>query len=197
MRTIQLTLYKFNELSEDAQDSAVEAQQFINLHDGWHEHIYEKHRMLAVEAGFGVGEQYHSGFWSQGDGAMFTYNDLSQKLLKEAVQKLTISDEQKELLSTAYLSGHCKHSGHYYHEYSADHRISIEQDSFEHSEELQGLIDDYHHFLENLILLQYAVLCQNMYEDLTETYYELTSRKAVIEAIEANDLEFYEDGCEA
>jgi hypothetical protein len=197
MRTIQLTLYKFNELSEDAQDNAVEAQQFINLYDGWHEHIYEKHKMLAVEAGFGVGEQYHSGFWSQGDGAMFTYSDLDPKLLKEAVDRLFMTREQKDLLSTAYLSGYGKHSGHYYHEHSADHHINLEQDSFEQSDKLQYLIDEHYTAVEHYIKQLYRSLCTDLYEDLKSTYYELTSRKAVIEAIEANDLEFYEDGCEA
>lgn len=194
MRKIELTLYKFDELSEEAQDQAVESQEYINLYDGWHEFVHEKHRNIAVDAGFGVHRIYHSGFWSQGDGAMFTYNDLSQKLLKEAVQKLEISHEEKELLSTAYLSGHAKHSGHYYHEHSADHSISLEQDSFEHNEQLQNLIDDWFLSIENYIILKYQQLCEDLYDDLQSTYYELTSRKAVIEAIISNDLEFYEDG---
>lgn len=194
MRTVELTLYKVNELSEDAQDKAIESQEYINLYDDWYEFVYEKHRNIAVNAGFGVHKQYHSGFWSQGDGAMFTYNDLSQKLLKEAVDKLEISEQEKELLSTAYLSGHAKHSGHYFHEHSADHSISLEQDSFEHNEQLQNLIDDHFLLIENYIVLKYVKLCEDLYEDLRSTYYELTSREAVIEAIVSNDLEFYEDG---
>lgn len=194
MRTIQVELYKFNELSQEAQNSAVESEQYVNLYDDWHEHVYEKHKRIATEAGFGVKDQYHSGFWSQGDGAMFTYNDLDPKLLKEAVHSLFMTREQKDLLSTAYLSGHGKHSGHYYHEHSADHHINLEVDGSEESDKLQSLIDEHYTAVEHYITKLYRSLCQDLYKDLRSTYYELTSREAIIEGIEANDLEFYEDG---
>lgn len=194
MRTIQVELYKFNELSQEAQDKAVESEQSINVYDDWHDFIYEKHKRIATEAGFGVEDQYHSGFWSQGDGAMFTYNDLDPKLLKEAVDKLEISEQEKELLSTAYLSGHGKHSGHYYHENSADHYLNLEVDGSEESDKLQSLIDEHYSAVEHYITKLYRSLCLDLYEDLKSTYEYLTSREAIIEGIEANDLEFYESG---
>lgn len=194
MRTIQVELYKLSELSQEAQDKAVESEKLINLHDDWHSYLQEKHKRIGTEAGFGVDKIYFNGFWSQGDGAMFTYKDLDPKLLKEAVHSLFMTREQKDLLSTAYLSGHGKHSGHYYHEHSADHHINLEVDGSEESDKLQSLIDEHYTAVEHYITKLYRSLCQDLYKDLRSTYYELTSREAIIEGIEANDLEFYEHG---
>lgn len=48
MRTIETTVYKFEELTEEAQQKAVENLYDINL-DHWHESIYEDAKMIEIK----------------------------------------------------------------------------------------------------------------------------------------------------
>jgi len=194
MRTIQVELYKFDELSQEAQDKAVQQLEQVNLHDDWFDFLYQKHTDIATEAGFQVDRMYFSGFWSQGDGAMFTYSRLDRKLLDQAVQSLALPQWKKEILQNGYLSGSGKHSGRYYHSRSVDHHIYLEVDGMWGYPNIEDLIAVYGEAVEAYVIETYEKLCDSLYEDLRETYYELTSREAILEAIEANDFEFYEDG---
>lgn len=73
MRTeaITLSIYKFRELSNKAQDKAI--QDFIEHGmDGWDEGVLECAKDALSALGFsGINIEY-SGFWSQGDGARVT-----------------------------------------------------------------------------------------------------------------------------
>lgn len=76
MRTIETTLYTFDELNEQAK---CRARDWYRGDDGgldydWWDYTYEDFRTIAAILGFSVdanGIQF-SGFWSQGDGASFS-----------------------------------------------------------------------------------------------------------------------------
>ena len=48
MKTITITVYKFNELSEEAQRKALEKLSDINLTNNWHEEIYNNAEKIGV-----------------------------------------------------------------------------------------------------------------------------------------------------
>jgi len=194
MRIVEVELYQFDELSEEAKDAAVEALDQINIVDDWWDGVYYKHTQLMEQAGFQVDRLYFSGFWSQGDGAMFTYTGLSRKLLDEAVQSLTLPQWKKSILQNGYLSGTGKHSGHYYHSRSVDHDIYLEVDGMWGHSNIEDLFAVYGEAVEAYIVKTYEKLCDSLYEDLEDTYYGLTCRQAIVDTLKDQEREFYENG---
>jgi len=73
MRTFieEVKVYKFNELSDEAKQKAIENLHDLNTSYDWDQFITDdfKEKMNAI--GFVVSNTYFSGFWSQGDGACF------------------------------------------------------------------------------------------------------------------------------
>lgn len=195
MKTIELNLYEFNELSDVAKEVAIEFYMNINVHDGWYEHVSDKHKDLIEKAGFDIKDIYYTGFWSQGDGAMFTYKGLENTLLHQAVDTLQLPEWKKRVLKNGYLSGRGIHSGMYYHYNSCDHQIYLETDNGVHYyKNIEELFATYEGEVESYIKDLYKTLCDSLYRDLSNTYDELTSREAVIEGIEANEYLFLESG---
>src|SRR6266516_6387233 len=72
MQTVTITIYKFDELSEDAKKRALEQMRDNNTEVGdWWQFVYEDWQTKLEENGFFAVTIYFSGFWSQGDGASF------------------------------------------------------------------------------------------------------------------------------
>ena len=203
MRTIEIKLYKFEELSEEAKQKVIEKMYDINVDDAfWYEFIYEDFEEKAKQAGFDVSRGkrelniYWSGFWSQGDGAMFEYDGLDKSLLIEFVDQLKLSPMRKQWLkSQVIISGNGKHSGHYYHENCCYHSINFEP-NFQWSEAINfnNWIESFIEEFENFVIDKYKDLCKELYRSLEKEYEYQTSKEAIIETIQANDYEFTEDG---
>lgn len=194
MRTVETKVYTFEELSDEAKQVALDRHREINAHDGWWDPIYEGLTEKAKEAGFEVQDIYFSGFWSQGDGAMFTYKGFNDNILKGFVAQLQLSEEDKQLiLSQGVVSGKGLHRGHYYHEKSCDHYVYLESNDpdFEYATDL---IDGLDGAFENYVTEVYEDLCGQLYKDLEEYYNELTSDEYVGEMLIENEYEFTEDG---
>jgi hypothetical protein len=66
------TTYHYNELPEGAKDVA--RRHYIEhwVHDDWYDYIYIEAKDDGAVQGFDVDDIFFSGFWSQGDGAMWT-----------------------------------------------------------------------------------------------------------------------------
>jgi hypothetical protein len=66
------TTYHYNELPEYARQKA-RAHYIENwIYDDWYDHIYEDAKEEGASKGFDIDDIAFSGFWSQGDGAMWT-----------------------------------------------------------------------------------------------------------------------------
>ena len=70
--TITKTYLKFTELSESCQDKVVNKLSDINIISDWHESVYEYYDSKLKALGFYDIKMEFSGFYSQGDGAIFT-----------------------------------------------------------------------------------------------------------------------------
>jgi hypothetical protein len=73
MRTIETTIYEFDELSDDAKEKALDKCRDWSVDHDWWEYLFESRAEQWAEKGYSVDPKdiHFSGFWSQGDGACF------------------------------------------------------------------------------------------------------------------------------
>jgi len=196
MRTIEKQLYTFDELNDKAKAKALEKLYDINTTFDWQDCVYDEFKCDASNAGFNVNQIYYSGFWSQGDGAMFEY-DTEDKLRIEFIKSLNLSPmREKWLTDLTYANCSGKHSGHYYHSKCVSHSITFEADGAHWLQypNINKWIESYYEHFYEFIVDKYENLCDNLYTSLEKEYDYLTSEEQIIETIKANDYEFYEDG---
>lgn len=197
MRTITKTLFTFEELSEEAKEKAIEKQRNCEyyLDYEWWDFVYEDFHQKIKDKGFDITKIYFSGFWSQGDGAMFEYDGLDSKLLDEAADTLDLPNWKKSILKNGYISGKGRQSGHYYHENSCSHNIYVETDNgMQQYYNIERLFDTFHIDIENYIEELYVNLCGELYSALEKEYEYLMSDECISEHLEANMYEFEKDG---
>jgi len=195
MKTKQVNIFKFNELSDNAKESARQWWREGGLDSEWYEYTIDKTDNALEMIGFNNIKISFSGFCSQGDGACFTGNYEYQKgALKdvkeefpqwEALHELT---EQLQLINRRYfyqLAFKLEHSGRYSHENSVTVDYVERLDGFEINgevelfEELQCIVREF---------------MQEIYIMLESEYDHLTSDEQVDEAIIINEYEFDENG---
>ena len=72
MLETEQSTFKYHELPEDAKDVA--RRNYIEhwIHDDWYDYIYTDAKDEGFDKGFDIDDISFSGFWSQGDGAMWT-----------------------------------------------------------------------------------------------------------------------------
>ena len=194
MRIVETKVYTFEELAENSQQIAIDNHRDVNTYDGWWEPIFEGITEEAEQAGFHVGNIYFSGFWSQGDGAMFEYTTLGDTLLNKFVDQLDLSPMRKSWLRTqTFAQSEGKHSGHYYHENCCSHVVDFEPNFSTYGnfwEWIGSFADQY----EEFVIAEYKKLCGELYSRLSTYNDELTSDEEVAETIIMNEWEFDVDG---
>ena len=194
MRTISVNLFSFDELSEDIQSKVIDNFRDINVDHDWWEHVYEAFK---EDCEFEVDRIYFSGFCSQGDGAMFEYSRVPDTLKASFIEGLKLSPMRKAwLMNNVSVSGHGKHSGHYYHENSCYHDIYWEVDNgdLNWSTRFYQWIESFYGEFEDYVIEIYKDKCQDLYRDLEKEYDCLTSDEQVRETILCNEYEFNEYG---
>lgn len=165
MKTIEVILYKFAELSEQAKKKAVENLCDINVDHDWWNSTYEDAERIGLKiTGFDLDRNRHAT-------GKFIWNakDVAEAILKEHGEKCETHQTAKDFLEKA-LPLIEKESEIDYRDYDLEGEISDLEDDF-----LKSLLEDYS------IMLQ------------KESEY-LQSEKAIIETIEANDYDFTENG---
>jgi hypothetical protein len=194
MRVVETKVYTFEELSATAKEVAIENHRDVNTYDGWWEPIFEGITEQAEAKGFHVGNIYFSGFWSQGDGAMFEYTTLGDTLLNNFVDQLDLSPLRKEWLrSQAFAQSEGTHRGHYYHENCCSHNVDFEPNFSTYGnfwEWIGSFADQY----EQFVIAEYKTLCRELYSRLSKYNDELTSDQEVADTIIMNEWEFDVDG---
>lgn len=197
MTTVEIKVYQFDELSDEAKEKAREWFREGNLHHNWFESIYEDFKERAEEDGFNVTEIYFSGFWSQGDGAMFEYDYLSDKLRLEFINQLGLSAMRNDwLVNNTTISGNGKHRGHYYHDKCCDHCIYWEVDNCDlhYSTLFYSWLASFESGFVDFVTDKYKYLCIELYKLFKEEYEYLISDEVVDESIMVNEYKFDEDG---
>jgi hypothetical protein len=188
--TVEYDGYTFEELDELAK-SRVRSWYSEGMYD-WDEFVKEDFTEIADILGVTVKNIYYSGFWSQGDGAMFegTYyyaKGSAQKIREYAPQDTTlhkIADTLAALQKPYFygLSATVKHHGHYYH--SNSNIIEVECDPYRDTD--RGTEDGIKEALRDLM--------NWLYRSLEGEYEFQTSDESIAEACEANEWYFTERG---
>lgn len=181
-------VYKFSELSEGAQDKALEQLSDINVDYDWWDSVI-----------WGLSEQIkeHCGIWFDDKGVAFDLDranylyfskghigiENSGKLVEALIKGMVMSDKEKKYLrenaDELYIDvshyGGGSGANHLLLQYTANDVID---------EGTQDAINEW--FDENVI--------DEVLSALKKEYNYATSRKAIIETIEANDYDFLKNG---
>ena len=93
MNIVEIKTFKFNELSPEAQQVAIDQyRESDHLIDGWHEHIEEDfHAILEMIGVYNIDSQF-CGFWSQGNGASFSGKYQYKKGCLKAIKNYAPKD---------------------------------------------------------------------------------------------------------
>jgi hypothetical protein len=168
MKTIEIKLYKFNELSEEAKQKAIERNAYINVEHDWWMFTYEDAANIGLKiTGFDLDRNRHA----TGD-FLYSAAEVAANILKE-------HGEHCETYKTAekFLDEHNPIFAEYMDE-SSEHYESYDKE--------QELMEIEESFLSSL-LEDYSMMLQDECE-----YFQ--SEEAIIETIEANEYDFTEDG---
>lgn len=196
METRTYNVYKFDELSEESKQKAIEKNRdFYTDFNDWHEFVIDDWKTRLEAIGFNEPVIRFSGFWSQGDGASFTCKSIDLEKLLSAVAQCNNSHAVRTLELCMILAendlmqaGIADLHSNYAHERTV--RLVVEQLTYSShikwerlAEDIQAGLDDYR-----------VTLCSMIYKDLKEEYYYSTSDETIAEGLIANDYDFTEDG---
>ena len=168
MRTIEVKIFKFNELNEEAKQNAISNLYNINIDYNWWEFIYEDAKNIGLKiTSFNLDRNRHAK-------GKFILNapEVAQNILsnhgKECETYKTAESflEVWQPIFNAYMD-----------------EESEKYESSESEDEMQELEDDFF----NSLLEDYSIILQNACD-------YLQSDESIIDTIEANDYEFTEDG---
>jgi len=194
MRKLTIEVYTFSELSKEAKETAIENTR---NHDGyldyeWYDGVYYDATAIAALMGIDIKKIHFSGFYSQGDGAMFIggyeYNKNAVTLVKDYAPKDTelhgIAERLTRLQRRYFyqLKADVKHYGRYYHENSNTVDVYTNDD--------RRLSDS----IENDLTECLRDFMRWIYKQLENTYDYLNSNEAIAEHLTINDYEFQADG---
>lgn len=201
MRTEEVSIFQFSELSEQAKERAREWYRKGALDYDWWDSIYEDaarvFKILGINSAKPVKLMngstrydpaiYFSGFWSQGDGACFTGTYEYAKGSARAIARHAPKDAElhrigRELMEVQkrnryQVTANLEHRGRYYHE----HSVSIDVDGCERNDQetVTELLRD---------------LMRWIYRALEAEHEYLMSNETVDDNIIANEYEFTEEG---
>jgi hypothetical protein len=204
MRTIQKTVYNFNELSDEAKEKAINSFrndpidfefEADSVMDNWKERLQE--------IGFEDAEIQYSGFYHQGDGASFVSDIDIHKVFNAMVQCDKINREKVLLYNKVLYMDELKIVELLYMVYRIDSRychentVAVDSDSEFYLNECPDAYDYFDKIFEQLrddIQDYVHELCQEIFFDLRRSYEYIQSDEYISETICINEYEFYEDG---
>ena len=208
MRMQTITIYNFDELSDEAKQTAIDSNCLWSVQDfEWQDSSYEAFAEVAELFGLDIRQTrkslssggfrydptiYFSGFASQGDGACFegvySYKkgalDSTKKAFPGDSELLRIVQDLQTLQQRNFyqLTAAAKHRGCYNHSGCMDITVSRADGkavSDDDEESLKQLLRDFADWI---------------YSNLEKEYDYLTNDEVVAESLRANEVEFTEDG---
>lgn len=191
MKTVTINTYKFAELSEDAQQVAINDQRQSNYENSESLYFFNDYCNEEVKNfGFTTPKVQYSLGYSQGDGLSFSaksYDNLVQLFINE----LGIHHSKM----AAFIADNCivelkGNTGRY--AYASKSDIDIYLNTYASIE--TPLIDQAIENVQSALTEIYLDLCRKLENTgYAEIEYQ-NSDEAIIETIEANDYDFTEDG---
>lgn len=206
MRTITkiTNVYEFEELSSDAKEHALDKyREWMTDDPYWYTCIEEDWKDKLSDLGIEKPEISFSGFYSQGDGAVFECKGID---LIKLMNNLGLQDKYRYVYDRvlddvlAVSVGIHRTSTYHDHENTALFDLSFEQlnddefESYEECEETEGMIISMLSQLR-IELEQWRIdTCKEIYQALEDEYTLLQSDDVLKETFIENEYEFTEDG---
>lgn len=211
-RTISIDVFKFNELTEEQQQKAIEYYREKN-----YEHLFDDHDSQMMQEDFqerlkeegkypkGI-KVYFSLSSCQGDGVCTDYDgNLYTSDLMPLAERLMEEDKfkrYKELIEKydVTITGTIKHSGRYYHKYMTSVELQAEDlnydDELAENEKLQEEIINLTEQLQSLVLEDLREFCDKFEKSGYEQIEYHSSDEYIKELLIENEKEFEldEDG---
>ena len=220
-KTIEVTLYQFDELTAPAKEKATHNYITNWMDNDWYDSTYEYMKEEGEHKhGFRVDDIRFSGFWSQGDGASWcgavdlpdwvrkTFNstDLEHPLTQIFLALLDEGWIDSKVLVSFSSSRYCHEKT--MHVNSINHYHRIEDGSVMEMGMLKGaLVADlikmlnctggYLRTLDERLVEDCQAFAQTIYRELESDYNGQTTEDAIGEAYAINDVWFYESGAVA
>lgn len=180
MRKVTTTtnVYEFDELCDEAKETAIQAYADCNVFDQWWESDYDDAETIGLKLGtFGLNPIYCNGKWI-GDA------EEAAALVLEHHGPADGSEPDQDACET------------YKTAWEFQNAVSVQGSIFEDQDDFDA---DYEEFIESD---QYKEMCSEFLTDLCGDYGTmlsnqhdyLTGEEAIKETIEANEWEFLEDG---
>ena len=205
-----VTLYSFEELDTQAQDSIISAY-VQDLPGWWSDDVEERIKNEAEALGIKDFDFLWSGFWSQGDGLSFTgylnFKDwlfiLTERLSEEQFKKLCGKTPQEIVQlqeSNRVIWGSCEIE-RINHLYSHENTVQVcEPDSELGWDERRGFPSDHELMLKFDTSVQAQLnawkdeLCNRWYTELQNTYEAITERDSIVSDLSSRDTLFTSTG---
>lgn len=196
MKTItkEFIIYEYSDIlsNEDLKQKILQKHYDINTNFDWYDYILEDWKTKLEAIGFINPEINFTGFYSQGDGASFTceYIDIKEIAIHSELFIAREINALYALWNNGYIEAAIKRiTHHYYHKYTITNEFNDGQMLIKWTH-LQKIVNRLREYIDNLIL----TLSDAIYKQLETEYEYLTSDEAILETIQANNYEFYEDG---
>lgn len=191
MRTETISIYSFDELSPEAQNTAFENHRNDETsHYMWYAGQYEQMEEECLNFGFTDPKFYFSGFSRQGDGACFTSGIKISVAFDRYCEEHPVRHRKwlREILIDYFKMQVVSTDSHYSHEYTC----SILYQSFDTGkhDRIWEVYSSFEEWLEE----KRISLCLQLYRNLEQEYEERHADSYVEESIRNRELEFYEDG---
>ena len=200
MRTININLYKYDELSPQAKEKALEHYSDINTDYEWWDCTYFHWRDKLEEQGFSNPKIYFSGFWSQGDGACFDA-DIDFDTQFEQYRNYALSNGtggiQRAIKNHKnwiydYLYNETRYSiAVINHQYSHESTRQIESYCYT---DTKGMLSEIYSDFEEWLESKRTDLCREIYRDLKQEYGYLSGKECIEETLRVNEYEFTQEG---
>lgn len=198
MQTVQVNIFKYNELSQEAQKRARDWYRNLNSQDSsWSDFVIEDAKEVGKRLGFEIDKVYFSGFYSQGSGACFEGTFRSSQFKLGEIQQYTPQDKELhriaaeiEKIVNQFYAIHLKvrHSGHYYHKFCTNFEVSI-TDNEDNEIDTKEAAD-----AEKYLIELSRDLMEWIYRALEKEYEYLNEDEQIAESLIASNFDFEENG---
>lgn len=207
MRTEQINIFKYSELSDAAKAKASEWWRESSRHDDfWSECAINEAKEQGRSMGLEIENVYFSGFWSQGDGACFDGRwkaaNVKAELVADGWGESSATAEIKRIAAEfaefakawPESSFTVKHSGRYSHENCTGFSVSLGEDEDSAADSGDKAAFERWSKAEREITETAKIYMRWIYRQLEAAYSDYYSDAQVEESILANNYEFTADG---
>jgi hypothetical protein len=163
-------VYPFDELTDDAKQTALEQLADINVDFEWWEFTYEDAANVGIKI---TGFDLDRGSYCEGD-FILDAEEVANKIIAEHGESCETYKTAKDFLDAAKVIKE---------KFESDVNYDPEYKEYNESDDYEDAVEEFKQF----ILEDYRIILQHDYE-------YLTGEEAIVRTIEANDYEFTADG---